>query len=373
MKNLKYFAFALMLGFATACATDHEEVDTNTVRQQGAADVTMTVVDNEGNPIEGVNVSDTHYDINETTDQNGQIFVHFEVAPAAVSNLELKHNDFKSTTTTLPIGSVKVGETKTVAYQATMFPKEFIYTATLAIYDKDDGLPVEGACVTVLNAPIGEIDPAYSDAEGVATVYLPAPAKGVTDTYQVSITCLDFEETTATISVTYSDDAVKGEPFEKNCGAAVMKYTGAGKITGPHNVEIEEDIQIPYDDSGYTGGSYSFAESVIVRAFGLDDDSYSAAIDAGEIIFVGVDADGDTHESNTNATGCWWGEGQEVQNWGSNARVFFEGSTFNSFTVGQYPGQCEVGATYPTCHRISYTDEDGNTWTVTFKVNVTVV
>ncbi|MBR2981565.1 MAG: DUF4859 domain-containing protein [Odoribacter sp.] len=372
MKNLKYFAFALMFGMAAACATDHEEFDTNTVRLQGAADVTMTVVDNEGNPIEGVSVSENHYDIDETTDANGQITIHFDVAPAAVSNLELKHDLYKTSVTTLPIGSVKVGDTKQVTYSATMYPKEYIYTATLAIYDKDDGLPVEGACVTVLNAGIGEVDPAYANADGIATVYLPAPAKGATDTYDVRITCYDFEETTASIYVTYSDEAKLGIPYETNCGAAVMKYTGQGKITGPHNVLIEKDLQIPLS-TGYDGGSFTFSESVIVRAFGLDDATYATAVDEGLVTFVGVDVDGTEHASNTNANGCWWGEGGYVKGWGSSARVFFEGNSYCSFTVGQYPGQVESGATYPTCHKVSYTDEDGNTWEVVFKVNVTVV
>ena len=247
-----------------------------------------------------------------------------------------------------------------------------IYTATLAIYDKDDGLPVEGACVTVLNAGIGEIDPAYSDAEGVATIYLPAPVKGATDEYDVIITCYDFEDATAKIAVTYSADAKLGVPYETNCGAAVMKYTGEGKITGPHNVLIEKNLEIPVS-TGYDGGSFSFPESTIIRAFGLDDDSYSAAVDAGEIVFVGVDVDGTEHASNTNGNGCWWGEDGYVKGWGSAARVFFEGSSYCSFTVGQYPGQVESGKTYPTCHKVSYKDEDGNTWEVVFKVNVTVV
>lgn len=372
MKQLKYFAFALLVGMAAACATDHTEVDTNTERKQGAADVVITVVNNAGQPIEGVQVSENHYDIDETTDANGQISLHFDVAPVAVSNIELKHDQYKTTVTTLPIGSVKVGDTKSVTYQTTMYPKEYIYTATLAIYDKDDGLPVEGACVTVLNAGIGEIDPAYSDAEGVATIYLPAPVKGATDEYDVIITCYDFEDATAKIAVTYSADAKLGVPYETNCGAAVMKYTGEGKITGPHNVLIEKNLEIPVS-TGYDGGSFSFPESTIIRAFGLDDDSYSAAVDAGEIVFVGVDVDGTEHASNTNANGCWWGEDGYVKGWGSAARVFFEGSSYCSFTVGQYPGQVESGKTYPTCHKVSYKDEDGNTWEVVFKVNVTVV
>lgn len=376
MKNLKYFAFALILGM-TACATDHTEVDTNTERKQGAADVTMTVVDNEGAPIAGVQISENHYDINETTDENGQITIHFDVAPAAVSNLELKHDLYKTTVTTLPIGSVKVGDTKAVSYKATMYPKEYIYTATLAIYDKDDGLPVEGACVTVLNAGIGEVDPAYADAEGVATIILPAPVKGATDYYDVRITCYDFEETTAKIYVTYSDEAKLGVPYETNCGAAVMKYTGEGKITGPHNVLIEKDLEIPVS-TGYDGGSFSVPESTLIRAFGLDDDSYNAALDGGLITFEAVDADGTKHNalagySNTNANGCWWGADGYVKNWGSNARVFFEGSSICSFTVGQYPGQVASGDSYPTCHVASYTDEEGNTWTVTYKITVKVV
>lgn len=371
MKNLKYFALALLFG-TVACATDHEEFDTNTERKAGSADVTITVVDENQQPISGVNISDTHYDINITTDENGQAVYHFDYAPFAVANLQFVHEDYKTVLTTMPIGSVKEGQNAEVAFTQPMLEKEYIYTATLSIYDKDDGLPVEGACVTVLNAGLGEIDPTYADAEGVATIYLPAPAVGESETYNVEITCLDFESTSATISIEYSADAKKGEAYETNCGAVVMKYTGEGKITGPHNVEMEATVEIPVS-TGYDGGSYSFAESIIVRAFGLDDDSYAAALDNGEIIFEGVDADGDTHASNTNANGCWWGANQEVVGWGANARVFFEGGSYNTFTVGQYPGQVASGEVYPTCHRISYTDEEGKTWSVTFKVNVVIL
>ena len=374
IKTLKYLlpAFAFVFG-AASCAIDHEEHDTNTVYYAGSADVTLTVTDMAGKPVAGVSVTQNQFDIDEVTDALGQVSVHLDEAPRALSNVILTHADYNAENITIPIGTVSRHENKEIAYTTPLREKEFIYTATLNVYDNMDFTAVENACVQVLNAPLGEIDAAYSDADGVAVLRLPEPPAGQSVTYRIKLTCEDFEDKEGEITIAYSSLAVKGEPWNTDCGTFTMKYIGEGKIKEPHNEYIEATIEIPYSDTDYSGGQYSFPLSILLGAFGLTDDAFADAVDAGLVTIVGVDDDGKESASNTNANGCWWGEGQKVKGWGADARVFFEGNSYNSFSVGQYPGQCTVGETYPTCHKVSYTDEDGNVWSVTFTVYVKVV
>ncbi len=385
MKNFKYFAIALFVGVCAfgiySCVDDHDEHDSNTTYYAGSADVYLTVTDTAGNPIEGVTLEQDNYDLYGVTDADGEFYIHLDVAPRSLLDVKLSHPDYETTTKTIAIGTVNRHDNKEVYETASMYPLDYIYTATLDIFDNSDFLAVEEACVQVVakyvdgvevELPLGEIDAAYADADGKAVLYLPAPDEGTTDSYDVSFTCEDYDPASGTISVSWSANAEKGEPWNTDCGTFTMKYIGEGKSTGPHDDEWEDDVEISYSDSDYDSGNYSYSVSKLTSAFGLSDDEYTEAFENGEITIVGVDQDGTEHGSNTNAYGCWWGEDQYVKNWGTDARVYLEGESYYSFVVGQYPGQCTKGETYPTCHKVSYTDEDGNTWSVSFKVNITV-
>ena len=135
--------------------------------------------------------------------------------------------------------------------------------------------------------------------------------------------------------------------------------------------EIVDTIKIPIS-AGYDGGAYSFPIDEIYEAFAFDDEGLQNAIDSGRVMFYGEDANGTLHVSNSDAYGCWWGESQNVVNWGSDARILFDGNHINNFTVRQYPGQVKVGDIYPTSHMITYFS-NGETKAIRVKVDVEIV
>lgn len=136
-------------------------------------------------------------------------------------------------------------------------------------------------------------------------------------------------------------------------------------------MEIVDDIQIAYSATSYEGVTYSIDE--IYGAFGLDEDNLQNATDAGRFDYYAEDSDGTLHQSNGNTEfSSWWGVDGNVTGWGANAMVFFEGSTPDEYTVGQYPGHCTIGAIYPSSHLIIYLSK-GEKKAIRVKVNVEIV
>lgn len=220
MKKLKYLVFLLLMSFTfCACSDDDDDEIIDDSYGVGKAVVNVTVIDEQSRlPISEVALKQTNLKISATTDENGKVTLNFDQAPRAIANLVLSHESYDSYTTTVAIGEVAEGATKTVNVTLALSQKTINYVVTFTVLDDSTFMPI--ANVNILGLETGADG---TDDDGVANVKVPGPGE-----YTLALAMNNYD--TAYVSATVPDEGVPGETVKVDCGAVLMTVTGGFRI-----------------------------------------------------------------------------------------------------------------------------------------------
>ena len=148
-----------------------------------------------------------------------------------------------------------------------------------------------------------------------------------------------------------------------------------------HDTTVVINATLTYSSSNYSSVRVQYDMDAISQALGLSTAQLkSVKVGASnDIRFVGVSANGKLKESTTTSTssstcyGHWFNESGSVCGYDSYARIFaeFYPEKYGCY-VGQYPGRLTRGKTYTISQAIIYKHTDGNEYTATMKVNLTI-
>lgn len=141
-------------------------------------------------------------------------------------------------------------------------------------------------------------------------------------------------------------------------------------------------VNLAYSSSSYSYTTVTYDMDAISQALGLSTEQMKA-IKVGKsntVRFVGVSKTGSLTESNTTTTasstryGHWFNTSGNVCDYGSVSAIYAEMLPESYLCyVGQYPGRLVTGKTYTIRQAIIYTHTDGNEYTATMEVHITIL
>ena len=148
-----------------------------------------------------------------------------------------------------------------------------------------------------------------------------------------------------------------------------------------HDTTVVINATLAYSGSNYSSVRVQYDMDAVSQALGLST-AQLKSVKVGKsnsVRFVGVSANGTLKESTTTSTssstcyGHWFNTSGDVCGYDGNAHIFaeFYPDKYGCY-VGQYPGRLTRGKTYTIRQAIIYTHTDGQEYTATMKVNLTI-
>ena len=148
-----------------------------------------------------------------------------------------------------------------------------------------------------------------------------------------------------------------------------------------HDTTVVINATLAYSGSNYSSVRVQYDMDAVSQALGLST-AQLKSVKVGKsnsVRFVGVSANGTLKESTTTSTssstcyGHWFNTSGDVCGYDGNAHIFaeFYPDKYGCY-VGQYPGRLTRGKTYTIRQAIIYTHTDGQEYSATMKVNLTI-
>ena len=144
---------------------------------------------------------------------------------------------------------------------------------------------------------------------------------------------------------------------------------------------VTMEVNLTYSSSSYSYVTVQFDMGAVSEALGLSSDelktlgssrssnpSFCAVNKSGTYAYTPL-----TTTSSSTYFGHWFTTGGNVTSYGSSSAIFSEiyRSSYQAH-IGQYPGALTVGKTYTIRQAVRYNDDEGDTYTATFVINVNV-
>lgn len=130
-------------------------------------------------------------------------------------------------------------------------------------------------------------------------------------------------------------------------------------------------------NNDYTSAALQLDSSDLAGFFGVSASTISNMLleSNDSLIYYDVQSDGTLSDNYTaTAPGFWLGANGDVVSWGDDAYLYAElDPVAFTINVGAYPGNPQVGNTYTIKLALVYISSDGNTYTATININVTIV
>jgi gliding motility-associated-like protein len=272
--------------FTGTITVDDENVDETITMITETHTITITVLDENGDPIAGaiVTINGETY----TTDENGQVTV---TLPDGTYNYTVVADGYHNNGGTITVNGEDVEET------VNMVPEtEPTYTITITVVD-ENGDPIEGATVTINGVTY------TTDENGQVTVTLPDGTYNYTvvaDGYHnnggtITVDGEDVDETitmiteTHTITITVLDE--NGDPIE----GAIVTIDGEEYVTDENG---QVTIELPDGEYDYTvtaNGYEDFTGTITVDGENVDE-TITMITETHTITITVVDENGDPIE-----------------------------------------------------------------------------
>ncbi len=144
---------------------------------------------------------------------------------------------------------------------------------------------------------------------------------------------------------------------------------------------VTVEASLAYSSSSYTSVTVQYDTDAISEALGLTTAQLNAieCSSSANPRFVALGPTGTETAYTTTTTsynpplGHWFSTAGVVTSYGSLAAIFAEmyPATYTC-NVGQYPGRLSAGKTYTVRHAVKYKADDGQTYTATIIVNLTI-